>query len=226
MRKQTGRIVIVVIGLSVLLAVAPVNKAHAGTTIFGWDVGATYFNLKQAIMEKVFGTSLPQIPVTTNPIQEDKNEIEDDMNQEIEGSSVNPKNPDSFVRLTFTQNQVNDLINSELIGRNLGNGLVVKSGKLEFLDDSKIGLIATISTANEGAKNIEAFAMLTVVENGTRLKVDSLDIEGMGIMAKVVKPMLIKYFEGQQEALIKRYAPADFSFAEVKSGLVDVYLSR
>lgn len=212
--------------LSVLLVVAPVNKAHAGTTIFGWDVGATYFNLKQAIMEKVFDISLPQISVTTGSTQENSNGSEDTVGREIGDSDVNSKDADSFVRLTFTQNQVNDLINSELIGRNLGNGLVVKSGKLEFLDDSKIGLTATISTNNESAKTIESFAMLTVVENGTRLKVDSLDIEGMGIMAKVVKPILIKYFEGQQEALIRRYAPAGFAFVEVKSGLVDVYLSR
>lgn len=215
------------VGFAVLLTVAPVNKAYAGTKIFGWDVETTYSNIKHMVMEKVFGVSLPKIPVVVNTSQETNNTANgtDQKTTETE-SEARIKDVSAFTKLVFTQDQVNNLIKTQIIGKNLGNGIVVKSGKLEFLDDNIVGLTAQVVMNNDSTKPVTASAKIKVVENGTRLKIDALDIEGLGIGAKFLKPVIVKYFESQQEALIKKYAPADFAFIEVENGLVNVYLNK
>ncbi len=225
MRNRKGKIVMSAVGLSVLLAIGPVNKAYAGTKIFGWDVEASYSNIKHIVMEKVFGVSLPKIPVVVNPSQETNNKA-NGTNQKTTESDTKLKDMGAYTKLVFTQDQVNNLIKTQIIGKNLGNGIVVKSGKLEFLDDNIVGLTAQVVMNNDSTKPVNASAKIKVVEDGTRLKIDALDIEGLGIGAKFLKPVIVKYFESQQEALIKKYAPADFAFIEVENGLVNVYLNK
>ncbi len=195
---------------SVLLTIAPTKTAYAGTKIFGWDITASYTSLKQKVMEKILGISFPQ----------NIGNIDRGQNKGI-GTGV-----DSFARLAFTQKQVNEFIKSQAVGRTFGNGITLKKGTVEFLDGNRINLAAEIATKAGSSNSVKAFAELSVIENGTALRVESLDIENAGIGTQVLKPPVLKFIESQQKELIKNYAPTDFAFIEVKSGLVTVYLNR
>ena len=222
MRKQIAVTILSMVVVSIVLTLAPIKTAYAGTKIFGLDITASYLNLKQKVMERIFGISFPQNVVDTknapgNIIVRGNG---DDVDNQSSNPSYNSSKLDSFVKLTFTHKQVNDFIKSTFVDRSLGNNLTLKSGNLEFLDNNKINLTAELTNS------VKAFATLEVVENGMSLKIESLDIENAGIGAKVLKPLVIKYFESHQKELIKKYAPADFAFIEVKASLVNVYMHK
>jgi len=214
--------------LTAVFLVALPRTAYAGTKLFGWDIGATYSNIKQTIMQKVFGFSLPQsLPIPAGQKSEaNKSSDMEDAGNKSPGLKFDPTDEKSFIQYSFTEEQVNTLIKTQVVGKNLGNGIVVKSANIEFLADNTIALTAQVTANNDPTKPISASAKIKVVENGTRLKIDSLTVDGMGIAGKFVAPVVVKYLESQQDALIKKYVPADFAFMKVESGLVTVYLNR
>jgi len=118
------------------------------------------------------------------------------------------------------------MIKTRVVGKNLGNGIVVKSANVEFLADNTIALAAQVTANNDPTKPISVSAKIKIVENGTRLKIDSLNIDGMGVAGKFVAPVVVKYLESQQDALIKKYVPADFAFVEIEENLATVYMLR
>ena len=214
--------------LTAMFLIALPKTAYAGTKLFGWDIGAAYSNIKQTIMQKVFGFSLPQstpIPAGQKSGVNKSSDMEDAGNKSP-GLKFDPTDKKSFIQYSFTEAQVNTLIKTQVVGKNLGNGIVVKSANVEFLADNTIALVAQVTANNDPAKPISASARIQVVENGTKLKIDSLNIDGMGIAGKFVTPVVIKYLENQQEALLKKYVPADFAFVEVEAGKATVYLNR
>lgn len=209
------------------LLIASGSRAYAGTKLFGWDIGATYSSIKQTIMHKVFGFSLPQ----SSPIpagQNDINKSSDIQNAGTKstGLKLDPTDKKSFIQYSFTEAQVNTLIKTQVVGKNLGNGIVVKSANVEFLADNTIALSAQVTANNDPTKPISASAKIRVVENGTRLKIDSLNVDGMGIAGKFMAPAVIKYLESQQDALIKKYVPTDFAFVEIEENLATVHMTR
>jgi len=179
-------------------------------------------------MQKVFGFSLPQPPQIPAGQEGGVNKSSDmeDAGNKSPGRKFDPTDEKSFIQYSFTEAQVNTLIKTQVVGKNLGNGIVVKSANVEFLADNNISLTAQVTANNDPTKPIIASAKIKVVENGTRLKIESLNVDGMGLAGKFVTPVVTKYLESQQEALIKKYVPADFAFVEVKAGLVTVYLNR
>jgi len=214
--------------LTAMFLVALPKTAYAGTKLFGWDIGATYSNIKQTIMQKVFGFSLPQF--LPNPAGQENgaskpSDMQDAVNKSP-GLKFDPTDKKSFVQYSFTEAQVNTLIKTQVVGKNLGNGIVVKSANVEFLADNNISLTAQVTANNDPTKPINASAKIKIVENGTRLKIDSLNIDGMGVAGKFITPVVIKYLESQQEALIKKYVPADFAFVEVNENTINIYLQR
>ena len=196
--------------LSAILTLAPVKPVYAETKIFGFDLSANYLILKQKVMERVFGFNFPQSPV----------KLEGGQVNRLENVTPRPTNPEAFAVYTFTQEQVNDLIKSQVVGRNLGNGVTIKTGRVEFLDNNVIKLTAELTNS------VKADATLKVIANGTALKIEKLDIENAGPGAKMLKPLVVRYFEGQQQALIKRYAPADFASVEIQAGKAIVSFNR
>ncbi len=212
------------------LLIASGSRAYAGTKLFGWDIGATYFNIKQTIMHRVFGLNLPQSSPTPFPTGQENDAVKssdiENAGNKPTGLKFDPTDKESFIQYSFREAQVNSLIKTQIVGKNVGNGIVVKSANVEFLADNNIAITAQVTANNDPTKPISASAKIRVVENGTRLKIDSLNIDGMGIAGKFVTPIVVKYLENQQDALIKKYVPAGFAFLEVKAGLVTVYLNR
>ncbi len=228
MVKNSSRLMVIV---AVLFFVSFGNiggTAYARTKLFGWDIGATYSNIKQTIMQKVFGFSLPQSSPIPAGQENDANKSYDmeDAGNKSTGLKLDPTDRESFIQYSFTEIQVNNFIKTQIVGKNLGNGIVVKSADVEFLADNNITLSAQVTANNDPTKPISASAKIKVVENGTRLKIDSLNIDGMGIAGKFVVPVVTKYLESQQEALIKKYVPADFAFVEIEKNLATVYMNR
>ena len=230
MNKKSQKIhgLIVTALLTTMFTVALPKTAYAGTKLFGWDIGATYSNIKQTIMQKVFGFSLPQLSPIPAGQENDANKPSDmeDAGTKSPGLKIDPADKKSFIQYSFTEAQVNTLIKTQVVGKNLGNGIVVKSANVEFLAGNTIALAAQVTANNDPRKPISASAKIQVVENGTRLKIDSLDVDGMGIAGKFVAPVVIKYLESQQDALIKKYVPADFAFVEIEENLATVYKTR
>ncbi len=217
-----------VVILATLLHGTTARTAYAGTKLFGWDIGATYSNIKQTIMQKVFGFSLPQsLPILA--VRDgglNKPSDMEDGGSKSPGLKIDPTDKKSFIQYSFTEEQVNNLVKTQIVGKNLGNGIVVKSANVEFLADNAVVLTAQVIANNNPTKPLTASARMRVVENGTRLKIDSLNIEGIGIAGKFIAPVVVKYLESQQEELIKKYVPADFAFVEIIEGLATVYNHR
>lgn len=209
MRKQTvTKTTLLIAIMSTLLAATPAKTAYAGTKLFGIDFAADYLNIKQRVLElkNLFSFKSPLNTVYRG----------------VDNTTATPRptTPSSLVKLTYTQKQINDLIKSGLVGRSLENNITLKSGGVEFLDQNKIKVNAELTNS------MKAVATLTVIENGTALKVDSLDIENAGLGAKLLKPLVVKYLESQQKTLIKKYIPIGFSYIEVQKGLVNVYMQK
>ena len=228
MNKRTTVKIAVLIIVVTLTGVASGNRAYAGTKLFGWDIGATYSNIKQTIMQKVFGFSLPQsLPIPAGQENNaNKSSDMEDAGSKSPGLKFDLTDKKSFIQYSFTEAQVNTLIKTQVVGKNLGNGIVVKSANVEFLADNNMSLTAQVTANNDPTKPISASAKIRVVENGTRLKIDSLNIDGMGVAGKFIAPVVIKYLESQQDALIKKYVPADFAFIEIEENLATVYMTR
>lgn len=217
---ETGFTVLI---LSILL-LGTTRTAYAGTKLFGWDIGATYSNIKQTIIQKVFGFGSPQpSPIPSGQNDMDKSSDMEDAGNKSTSLKFDPMDKKSFIQYSFSETKVNNFIKTQVVGKNLGNGIVVKSANMEFLADNNIALSAQVTANNAPTKPISASAKIRVVENGTRLKIDSLNIDGMGIAGKFVAPVVVKYLENQQDALIKKYVPADFAFVEVNEGLTTIY---
>jgi len=202
--------------VSIILIAAPIKPAYAGTKIFGWDITSSYTTLRQRVLERVFGFSFPQNRTTT------ENRLSSNIDKVTEPTKPvpTPSNTDSFIKLTFTQKQVNDFIKSTVSGRNFGNGLTLKKGNVEFVEKNKINL------TTEFTNSVKASASVLVIEDGTQLKIESLDIENAGLSVAILKPLVVKYFNSQQKDLVKQYAPADFAFIEVRAGQVNVYMKK
>lgn len=214
--------------LTATFTVASSRTAYAGTKVLGWDVEATYSNIKQKIMQKVFSFVLPEsfpIPAGQESGVNKSSDMED-AGSKSPGLKLDPTDKNSFIQYSFTEAQVNNLIKTQVVGKNLGNSIVVKSANVKFLADNNIALTAQVSANNDPTKSISASAKIQVVENGTRLKVDSLDIDGMGIAGKFIAPIVVKYLESQQEALLKKYVSADFAFLEIEENIATVYMTR
>lgn len=211
--------------VAVVLVTASPRAVYAGTKIFGWDIEATYSNIKQTIMQKVFSFSMPQ-PQQVSVNQEDRIDRSSNMGNDAPALKFDPADKNSFVTYSFTESQTNNLIKTQTVGKNLGSGIVVKSANVEFLADNVIALSAQAIANNNSTKPIGVSAKLKVTENGTRLKIDSLNIDGMGVASRLVKPLVVKYLESQQEALIQKYAPADFAFVKVEKDVINIYLKR